>query len=155
MKDCIFCNLRNRTIFENDFFCAVFDSCPASPGHSLVISKRHVISLLDLTELEWNLLKNAISETIRVIEKTDLQKLYTEMINQEGSENSQAFCQKMLGHLGLKTKPEGYNIGNNEGEVAGRTINHLHIHILPRYNGDVKNPAGGIRNIIPDLERYT
>jgi len=44
--------------------------------------------------------------------------------------------------------PHGYNIGINEGEAAGQTVFHLHIHIIPRYYGDVPNPAGGIRNII-------
>lgn len=45
-------------------------------------------------------------------------------------------------------KPDGFNIGVNEGEVAGRTVHHLHFHLIPRYKGDVDNPKGGIRNII-------
>ncbi len=44
--------------------------------------------------------------------------------------------------------PQGYNIGVNEGKVAGRTVDHLIIHFIPRYNGDVINPAGGMRNIL-------
>jgi diadenosine tetraphosphate (Ap4A) HIT family hydrolase len=54
-----------------------------------------------------------------------------------------------------KYKPDGYNIGVNEGEVAGRTINHLHVHVIPRYKGDVINPIGGVRNIIPEKGDYT
>lgn len=50
--------------------------------------------------------------------------------------------------------PEGYNFGVNEGEVAGQTIEHLHIHIIPRYIGDVENPEGGVRNIIPGKGKY-
>jgi len=46
-----------------------------------------------------------------------------------------------------KFKPDGYNIGLNEGKAAGATQEHLHIHIIPRYKGDAKNPQGGIRNI--------
>ena len=53
-----------------------------------------------------------------------------------------------------KHNPDGYNIGINEGEAAGRTIHHLHIHIIPRYSGDVLNPRGGVRNIIPDKGDY-
>ena len=44
---------------------------------------------------------------------------------------------------------QGYNIGINDGEVAGASIDHLHIHLIPRYFGDVINPKGGVRNILP------
>lgn len=53
-----------------------------------------------------------------------------------------------------KYHPEAYNIGINEGKAAGRTINHLHIHIIPRYKGDVENPRGGVRHIIPEKGDY-
>ena len=54
----------------------------------------------------------------------------------------------------IKYKPDGYNIGINEKEAAGRTIHHLHIHLIPRYKNDVLNPRGGIRNIIPEKGNY-
>ncbi len=50
--------------------------------------------------------------------------------------------------------PDGYTIGCNEGEAAGRTIPHVHMHIIPRYEDDVENPRGGIRNIIPGKGNY-
>ena len=50
--------------------------------------------------------------------------------------------------------PDGFNIGVNDGEVAGRTVHHLHVHIIPRYNGDVENPVGGVRHVIPDKGKY-
>lgn len=50
--------------------------------------------------------------------------------------------------------PAGFTIGINDGEAAGRTIPHLHLHLIPRYNGDVPNPRGGIRNIIPEKGDY-
>ncbi len=50
--------------------------------------------------------------------------------------------------------PDGYNIGINEGEAAGQTIFHLHIHIIPRHKGDVDNPRGGVRNIKKPLVKY-
>jgi diadenosine tetraphosphate (Ap4A) HIT family hydrolase len=50
--------------------------------------------------------------------------------------------------------PDGYNIGININEVAGQTVLHTHIHLIPRYKGDVKNPRGGIRNIIPEKGDY-
>lgn len=50
--------------------------------------------------------------------------------------------------------PDGYNIGVNEGEAAGRSVHHLHIHLIPRYVGDTENPRGGIRHIIPGKGDY-
>ncbi len=49
---------------------------------------------------------------------------------------------------------EGFNIGVNEGEVAGQTVSHLHLHVIPRYRGDVESPRGGIRNLKPALVEY-
>jgi diadenosine tetraphosphate (Ap4A) HIT family hydrolase len=50
--------------------------------------------------------------------------------------------------------PDGYNIGINDGPAAGQTVFHLHIHIIPRYQGDVKNPRGGVRGVIPEKRDY-
>lgn len=51
-------------------------------------------------------------------------------------------------------EPNGYNIGMNLGEAAGQTIDHFHIHIIPRYKGDVENPTGGVRFVIPHKGNY-
>lgn len=51
-------------------------------------------------------------------------------------------------------KPSGYNIGINIGETAGQTIFHLHIHLIPRYAGDVENPRGGIRKFKKPIIEY-
>ena len=56
--------------------------------------------------------------------------------------------------LDKQYSPDGYNIGINDGAAAGQTIMHLHIHIIPRYIGDTKDPRGGIRYIFPDKARY-
>jgi diadenosine tetraphosphate (Ap4A) HIT family hydrolase len=53
-----------------------------------------------------------------------------------------------------KHNPDGFNIGININEDAGQTILHCHIHIIPRYNGDVENPKGGIRGVIPSKKVY-
>ncbi len=47
-----------------------------------------------------------------------------------------------------KHKPNGYNIGMNCGESAGQTVFHFHCHLIPRYNGDMENPRGGVRHCI-------
>jgi superfamily II DNA or RNA helicase/diadenosine tetraphosphate (Ap4A) HIT family hydrolase/HKD family nuclease len=52
-------------------------------------------------------------------------------------------------------QPDGYNIGFNTGQAAGQTIFHLHVHIIPRYKGDVSDPTGGIRHVIPDKGKYS
>ncbi len=49
---------------------------------------------------------------------------------------------------------EGFNIGVNEGDVAGQTVSHLHVHVIPRYAGDVEHPRGGIRNLKNALVEY-
>ena len=56
----------------------------------------------------------------------------------------------------LKGDPsvEGFNIGVNAGEVAGQTIFHCHIHLIPRRRGDVPNPRGGVRHVIPGKGSY-
>lgn len=56
--------------------------------------------------------------------------------------------------LDEKYHPDGYNIGFNCGEASGQTINHFHIHVIPRYNGDVDNPRGGVRGVIPSKQNY-
>jgi diadenosine tetraphosphate (Ap4A) HIT family hydrolase len=53
-----------------------------------------------------------------------------------------------------KYYPDAYNIGVNDGEAAGRTIHHCHVHLIPRYVGDVENPRGGVRHIIPGKGNY-
>ncbi|MFH1670764.1 MAG: HIT family protein [Patescibacteria group bacterium] len=60
-------------------------------------------------------------------------------------------CKKMLDE---KHNPDGYNIGVNCGKEAGQTVFHLHIHLIPRYKGDVPDPTGGIRNVIPEKGNY-
>lgn len=53
-----------------------------------------------------------------------------------------------------KYHPDGYNIGINVGKWAGQSIPHLHIHVIPRYQGDVENPKGGVRGVIPAKKLY-
>ncbi len=56
--------------------------------------------------------------------------------------------------LDAEFRPDGYNVGFNAGEAAGQTVLHLHIHVIPRYAGDVPDPRGGVRHVIPGKGNY-
>ncbi len=56
--------------------------------------------------------------------------------------------------LDTKYHPDGYNIGMNCGFYAGQSVMHVHVHLIPRYKGDVENPRGGIRGVIPNKQNY-
>ena len=56
--------------------------------------------------------------------------------------------------LDKKYKPDGYNIGINCGSAAGQSVMHMHLHLIPRYKGDVPNSRGGVRGVIPSKQNY-
>ena len=65
-----------------------------------------------------------------------------------------ALIDEAKAYLDKKYKPDAYNIGINDGASAGQTVPHLHIHLIPRYEGDVEDPRGGIRWIMLDKAKY-
>lgn len=122
--NCCFClPQKNNIIFEDAFSYVYIDQFPVSPGHSLIIPKRHVESFFDanIQEVEsiWNLLK-VRKDLILMNDKT----------------------------------VSGFNIGINVGRAAGQSIFHLHVHLIPRRDGDIKNPKGGVRGVIPNKMQY-
>ena len=56
--------------------------------------------------------------------------------------------------ISAQFKPDGFNIGVNVNDAGGQTVPHVHIHLIPRYNGDVLNPEGGIRGVVPGKKEY-
>ena len=56
--------------------------------------------------------------------------------------------------LDEKYSPDSYNIGINCGEEAGQTVMHVHVHLIPRYKGDMNDPRGGVRGVIPNKMKY-
>ena len=50
--------------------------------------------------------------------------------------------------------PDGYNIGVNIGKAGGQSVPHIHIHMMPRFLGDIENPRGGVRGVIPKKQKY-
>lgn len=99
------------------------DSYPTSPGHTLVIPRRHVASFFDLTAEEVAACMQLIREEKKLLD--------------------------------AELHPDGYNIGVNVGPAAGQSILHVHIHLIPRYTGDVENPQGGVRHVLPKKAHYT
>ncbi len=61
------------------------------------------------------------------------------------------YC-KVMREIGEQS--DGFNVGINVGEAAGQSVNHAHIHLIPRYKGDVENPRGGVRGVIPRKQNY-
>ena len=60
-------------------------------------------------------------------------------------------CRKLIDE---NFHPEGYNIGFNVGEAAGQSVMHCHCHVIPRYAGDVPEPKGGVRGVVPERRGY-
>jgi diadenosine tetraphosphate (Ap4A) HIT family hydrolase len=107
---------------QNSLTFTIRDTLPVSPGHTLIIPKRHIASFFEATKDEEAALLDALRQA-----KAGLDK---------------------------ELSPDGFNIGINDGLTAGQTILHLHIHVIPRYKGDMPDPRGGIRWIFPDKAAY-
>lgn len=158
-KDCFFCRvtagLADPFIFENRSFIGVFDTNPVNPGHALIIPRRHIVSLFDLDAIEQADYFAAVHGVRETIATTDLTRLYRDMLQRKDlQDRSKDLILAVLQLPFLGTPPDAYTIGNNDGRAAGRSIDHLHILMLPRYVGDVAEPRGGIRNVIPQRAQY-
>lgn len=120
---CPFCTLPpGRIVQENEYAVWIYDGFPVSPGHSLIIPKRHVGSFFEAN----------IDERTAMLALLDKAKASVEEVYQ----------------------PVAYNIGINDGPAAGQTVPHLHLHLIPRYSGDVADARGGVRWVIPDKAVY-
>jgi len=113
-----------RVLAQDDLLLVARDKFPVSPGHTLIIVKRLAARFKELTP----------EEKARLVHWID-------------------WCQDYLEST-REPKPDGYNIGINDGAAAGQTIGQLHVHVIPRYQGDVPDPRGGVRFVIPGKARY-
>jgi diadenosine tetraphosphate (Ap4A) HIT family hydrolase len=156
---CIFCDLQKNGVVElaDSLFFAKLDIHPVSPGHTLVIPRRHVAALGELSQQEWRALYGMRSQVRRALgslDKSMLRVTYELMIKAAHTPNSPWFARQALAHPDFECVPQGYNEGVNEGSVAGQTVMHLHWHIIPRYEGDVEDPRGGLRYVRPAMGNY-
>jgi len=113
-----------RILTEDELYVVVRDRYPISSGHTLVIVKRPVARFQDLTR----------EEKLRLLHWME-------------------WCVSEL-QSKLNPSPDGFNIGLNDGPAAGQTVDQLHLHVIPRYHGDVADPRGGVRLVIPDKAKY-
>ena len=115
---------------ESEWHCAnalcfaIFDSFPVSRGHVLVITRRVVPTFFDCAQPEQAALMELVGEVKRLLDQQ------------------------------LDPKPDGYNVGFNAGTAAGQTVPHVHVHVIPRYAGDMADPRGGVRHVIPEKGNY-
>jgi len=115
---CPFCALDVRVeVLSAPLVFAVRDLNPVSPGHTLIVTRRHVPSWFEASTSEQHAILAAI-ETLK-------------------------------GQLDDEHAPDGYNVGFNAGAAAGQTVMHLHVHVIPRFAGDMDDPRGGVRHVIP------
>ena len=103
----------------------------------------------------FHIIKDAypVSEGHLLIISKEVRKDYFELNEAEREDLSTAILQaKSI--IEEKHTPDGYNIGMNCGEAAGQTVFHFHCHIIPRYDGDMENPRGGVRHCVEGKGNY-
>ncbi|MCR4327572.1 MAG: HIT domain-containing protein [Nanoarchaeota archaeon] len=157
VDNCFFCQVYGdgkEVESENNHFYTRFDRFPITPGHIEIIPKRHVVTLDELTPHEWASLNPIIKETLDRIVSSNLEEKYFEFLENPINSSSENFLRKAVESPFIHLRPDAYTHGINDGEASGRTVHHLHWHIIPRYVGDVPNPRGGVRHIIPEKGFY-
>ena len=121
---CPFCDrVENAEFAESSEQTVAFpDAFPVTPGHHLLVPRRHLVDFFQLTPEE----------------QADLWRLLAKLRNRLFREYS----------------PDGINVGMNVGRAAGQTVAHAHVHVIPRYDGDVADPRGGVRWVVPEKAAY-
>jgi diadenosine tetraphosphate (Ap4A) HIT family hydrolase len=113
-----------RVLAVDDLFAVVSDKFLVSPGHTLIIPRRAVTRFQELTAVEK-------SRLLEWVEWAQTRLLQT-----------------------LTPAPEAFNLGVNDGKSAGQTMPQFHFHVIPRHSGDVADPRGGLRWVIPAKAKY-
>ncbi len=137
---CPFCAkiARREIVAENELAIALRDSYPLTAGHTLVVSRRHIANYFSLSELEQAALWRLVASV-----RADI----------ESAVGAQVLTDTDTGRR-PRSSSDGYNLGVNVGEAAGQTVGHAHVHIVPRRIGDVPDPRGGVRWVLPERAAY-
>jgi diadenosine tetraphosphate (Ap4A) HIT family hydrolase len=114
-ENCELCTPRS-VLSENEWAYVRPDNHAMSPGHVLVVPKRHVADFFEMTPQEQAAVMDLLNEARRRIQ--------------------------------AEHAPDGYNIGVNVGKAAGQSRMHVHVHLIPRFAGDVPDPKGGVRCVL-------
>ncbi len=154
MNKCIFCEIYKNSsdIFKKyKFFFVNPDMYPVNFGHFEIIPIRHIVSIIDLNKEEWEELFFIIKNLRANIKTYDFKSFYKKIIEKGFDKNAVKFCSEIINQ---NEKISDFNLGINEGRLAGRTVDHLHIHIIPRYKGDCEDPTGGVRAVVKKKMNY-
>ncbi len=150
MSQCVFCEELNRgenAVMCNNLWSARWDGYPVTPGHVEILPIRHVQFFDDLTEQELNIMMRFVREVINAIKRTNLRSLYESMLVSGNIDDVSYIHNVMEAMTKRPGPPDAFNMGLNDGPIAGQSVAHLHLHIMPRWNGDVEHPKGGVRNL--------
>ncbi|TVR16480.1 MAG: HIT domain-containing protein [Balneolaceae bacterium] len=153
------CNVRlpYKSFFRNDF-CEIYEYC-----HFNQVDNGKV-GIFENPSPDTTLISE-LATVYSIYDKFPVTKGHALVIPKKKTENFFEMSQKEQTALWLmanrvkkilteRYSPDGFNIGFNINEAAGQTVFHTHLHIIPRYKGDVENPRGGIRNVIPGMGDY-
>lgn len=135
---------------KSGLLAARWDQYPLTPGHAEIIPVHHVARTADMSLGQLSEMLVFAREVQMVISMTDLTEIYWRMSRTPVDHTAAIFVKKALDRSRqLPREPHGYNWGLNDGEAAGQTVRHVHLHVVPRWEGDVPEPRGGIRNMFP------
>ena len=123
-NNCIFCNKEKLNIIYEDDIFFVIRD-------SFPVTKDHTLIILNNHDKSYFDLRNK-----DILQLNNILKFQKESLMQNDNTIT------------------GFNIGINQGESAGQTVMHLHIHLIPRRKGDIEDPRGGVRGVIPSKQKY-
>ena len=148
MPECLFCTYQHKypelVLMATDHFFIIPNAFPTTPKYLLIVSREHLDNQFCLPEEIWHSLQDTINDALQLSWNDNVYwlEIYNQIIDYNFHPTSICACQKALHSKYLQAKPTCYNVGINVGTDAGQTINHFHLHVLPRYHGDSTTPCG-------------